>query len=214
MTSAILETKRVILRRFEESDAPAFGVAMRDSNITETTMFGPPARTAEEGTAQALERIADFSAHWHRHGFGIFGAFDKNTEAMIGYCGLRHLDEFDGDLHISTMVDRPYWLGGLAMEIFRRNLEHAFLDLDFAVVYGTARTIQMASVHGMEKCGFSRLPDRKLRDWPVYYYECRREAFLARHVLHLNQRIADMDPDFQPQPAPASANDGRLATQV
>ena len=88
------------------------------------------------------------------------------------------------------------------------------LDLDFAVVYGTARTIQMASVHGMEKCGFSRLPDRKLRDWPVYYYECRREAFLARHVLHLNQRIADMDPDFQPQPAPASANDGRLATQV
>ena len=92
MSSVVLETDRTILRPFEPADALAFGVPMRDSNITETTMFGAPARTNEEGVEQAMERIIDFSKHWSRYGFGIFGAFDRWSGAMIGYCGLRHLD--------------------------------------------------------------------------------------------------------------------------
>ena len=194
MSSVVLETDRTILRPFEPADALAFGVPMRDSNITETTMFGAPARTNEEGVEQAMERIIDFSKHWSRYGFGIFGAFDRCSGAMIGYCGLRHLDEFDGDIHISTMVDRPYWLAGVALEIFRRNLEYVFLERGFEAVHGTARTYQMASVRLMERNGFIRQADRTLRDWPVFYYKCPREAFLARHVVYLRECLAELKP--------------------
>ena len=184
-----------MFRKLESSDAPALGMAMRDGNITETTTFEPPARTSDEGTERALIRIAEFSDHWCRHGYGIFGAFERNTERFIGYCGPRHLDEFDGDLHISTMVDRPYWFTGMGWEIFRRILEYAFLELEFPDVYGTTRTFHHQGVHIMETCGFIRQPDRKLRDWPVRYYICPREAFLAKHVILLNQRLSDMDKD-------------------
>lgn len=191
MSSAILETDRMCLRPLRAADAPALGVAMRDSNITETTMFDAPARTSEEGTERALVRIAEFSEHWRRYGFGVYGAFDRETQALVGYCGLRHLDEFDGDVHISTMVDRPYWSNGRASEIFRRNLEHAFLEQDFDVVYGTARTFQGASMRLMEKCGFIRQSDRMLRNWPVRYYLLPKVVFLAQHVVYLKQRLAE-----------------------
>ncbi|MDP6874192.1 MAG: GNAT family N-acetyltransferase, partial [Alphaproteobacteria bacterium] len=87
------------------------------------------------------------------------------------------------------------WSGGLAWEIFRRNLEYAFVERDFDVVHGTARTFQTASMHVMEKCGFLRQSDRTLRDWPVCYYKCSREAFLAQHVIYLMKRLGDVDQD-------------------
>lgn len=186
-----LRSERVVLRPLVPADAPALGVAMRDSNITETTMFEPPAQTGNEGTARALARISEFSEHWRRYGFGVYGAFDSRTDALVGYCGLRHLEEFQGDIHISTMVDRPYWSQGLASEIVRRNLEHAFLELDLDTVYGTARPFQQASIRLMQNCGFIPQPDRMLRDWPVRYYSLPKVAFLAQHVRYLKQRLAD-----------------------
>ncbi len=192
MTTVIIETERTVLRPLEPADAPALGVAMRDSNITETTLFEPPARTRDESVERALARIAEFSEHWSRYGFGVFGAFDRSTGALVGYCGLRHLDEFDGDINISTMVDRPYWSEGLSSEIVRRNLEFAFLDLDLDKVHGASRIFDGASVHIMERCGFVREPDRMYGDWLMRYYTCRKEAFLAQHVIFLKQCLADM----------------------
>ena len=192
---------------------------MRDANITETTMFEAPARTSEEGVARALARIAEFSESWcvlfeaslwRRYGsIGVYGAFDSKTEALVGYCGLRHIDEFEGDIHISTMVDRPiwsvrpalYWSNGLASEIVRLNLEHAFLEQDFDVVYGMARTFQQASMRLMDKCGFIRQPDRSLRSWPVRYYALPKVAFLAQHVIYLKQRLMDKSQGSLQQPS-------------
>ncbi|MBL6955071.1 MAG: GNAT family N-acetyltransferase [Alphaproteobacteria bacterium] len=174
------------------ADAPALGIAMRDANITETTMFEAPARTSEEGTARASARITDFSEHWCRYGFGIYGAFDRKTEALVGYSGLRHIDEFDGDIHISTMVDRPFWSSGLGAEIIRLNLENGFLEQNFDVVYATTRILEQASLRLMDTFGFIRQPDRMLRHWPVHYYVLPKEVFLARHVNYLKQCLKDL----------------------
>ena len=206
MSSIILETDRSTLRPFVVADASALGPAMRDANITETTQFEPPARTVEEGAERALARITDFSDHWERFGFGVFGAFRKDDGGLIGYCGLRYNDEFDGDLHISTMVDRPYWSCGIASEIFRRNLEFAFLEQDFKVVYGAARTIQLTSVRILEKCGFVRQPDRMLRHYPMVYYACSREAFLAQHVIYLKFRLGQLGHHHAPRTATGLAS--------
>ncbi len=214
MSHVILESERVLLRRLAPEDAPALGTAMRDANVTETTLFEPPARTSEEGTERALARIADFSGHWSRHGFGIFGAFDRRTDALIGYCGLRHIDDFDDDLHISTMVDRPYWSGGLASEIVRRNLEYAFLDLDLDVVYAATRPFQLASVRLMEILGFDRLPDRNMRHWPMIYAACRKETFLKQHVVFLKQQLIYASQNPKPKPATRILDSTRPRTQT
>lgn len=175
---------------------------MRDANVTETNQFEAPARTSEEGTERALARIADFSDHWSRHGFGIFGVFERRAGSLIGYCGLRYNDEFDGDLHISTMIDRPFWSMGLGSEVVRRNLEFAFLELDLEPVYAASRPIQLASIRLIEKFGFQRLPDRMLRHYPMAYAACSKEDFLVQHVAYLKKRLAALD---QGRPAPMAA---------
>ena len=193
MSSPALETDRAILRPLLPTDAPALGTAMRDSNVTETITFDPPARTADEGTERALARIEEFAKHWDRHGFGIFGAFDRQTELLVGYCGFRHIEEFDNDVHLSTMVDRPYWSGGLASEIIRRNLEYVFLERDFDIVDTATKEFDGPSVQITKRFGFNREDDRTLRQWSVCYYNLSREEFLARHVAYLKQRLLDLN---------------------
>ncbi|MDP6345465.1 MAG: GNAT family N-acetyltransferase [Alphaproteobacteria bacterium] len=189
MINLKLETDRTYLRPFVEEDAPALGITIRDGNITETTLFDPPARTAEEGTERALTRIREFSDHWQRHGFGIFGAFNRQTDALIGYCGLRHIVEFGGDIHVSTMVDRPYWSRGLSSEILWRSLEFGFLDRGLPEICGATRLGQTVSITTMEHFGFTRQPDRMMRDWAVHYFVFPRDDFLVNYVGHLKRRI-------------------------
>jgi RimJ/RimL family protein N-acetyltransferase len=198
-----LRSDRLFLRRLVPADAPALGIALRDANITETTMFEAPARTSEEGATRAMARINDFSEHWRRYGFGIYGAFDRKTEALVGYSGLRHIDEFDGDIHISTMVDRPYWSNGIGAEIVRLNLENGFLEQDFDVVHTTARILPEVNLRLMDTFGFIRQPDRMLRHWPVRYYILPKAIFLAQHVHYLKQCLANKNGDLLQQPAPS-----------
>ncbi len=189
MTSVAIQTDRTLMRPFQECDAAALGTALRDANVTETMQFDAPARTGEEATERAHGRIVEFNGHWDRFGFGIFGVFDRQTEALIGYCGLRYNDEFDGDLHISTLIDRPYWSLGFGSEVVRRNLEFAFLEQELDLVYAATRPIQLASIRLMEIFGFVRLPDRMLRHYPMAYASCTKEEFLLRHVAYLKQRL-------------------------
>ena len=193
MTHVILESERIILRQFRQSDAPALGVAMRDANVTETTMFEAPARTSEEGVDRALARIAEFQDHWERHGFGIFCASHRNTDKFIGYCGLRYVEEFGPDINISAMVDRPHWSNGLASEMTRRILEYAFLDLNSEAVYVASRDFDGPTGRIFEKLGFIRQADRKLRHWPVCYYVHSRQSFLTEQIVNLKQLISNLN---------------------
>ncbi len=110
----------------------------------------------------------------------------KKTGKLIGYSGFRHLAEFDGDIHISAMVDRPYWSGGLGAEIIRRNMEYIFLERGFEAIYGTARLSEVSGLHLLDALGFIREDDRMLRNWPVGYFKLTEAAFLKNHIEFLN----------------------------
>jgi ribosomal-protein-alanine N-acetyltransferase len=180
-----LETARLILRPMRQEDAPALAVAMRDANVTDTTMIEDPPRPRAEAERRAAARIDEFTAHWLTFGYGIFGLFDKSNGGLTGYCGLRHIDEYGGDLNVSTMVDRPYWSSGFAHEVLWRVYEFGFIDIGFDVIYGGARQDQTTSIHLMQKFGFDRLDDRSYRHWTMAYFALRRDIFLPRYVAHL-----------------------------
>ena len=74
-----------------------------------------------------------------------------------------------------------YWARGMASELVQCNLNYAFYELQLDVVYAAARLYDGASVRLMELNGFVRQPDRKSRDWDVFYSVCPRENYLAKH---------------------------------
>lgn len=47
--------------------------------------------------------LASFVEHWQKLGYGIWKIVEDATDKMIGYCGLRYLEELNE-------VDRILWL--------------------------------------------------------------------------------------------------------
>ena len=77
----ILETERLCLREMDEGDFPALCRILQD----EETMYAYEGAFSDEEARQWLDRqIARYRA-W---GFGLWAVVLKETDEMIGQCGL------------------------------------------------------------------------------------------------------------------------------
>lgn len=75
-----LETERLILRPFDESDYPPFATFAADE---ESTRFTGGVRDAET----AWRVMATFCGHWHLRSNGPFAIEEKASGDFVGYCG-------------------------------------------------------------------------------------------------------------------------------
>lgn len=76
-----LETERLKLRAWRESDLDAFAEFSSDAELTRFTS-GPANRD------DTWRRIATFLGHWQIRGFGPWAIEDKADGAFVGYSGL------------------------------------------------------------------------------------------------------------------------------
>lgn len=75
-----LETERLILRGWRESDLDGYASLMADADYSRFIM-GPLSRDG------AWRGIALFIGHWALRGFGHFALEEKSSGAFVGYCG-------------------------------------------------------------------------------------------------------------------------------
>jgi RimJ/RimL family protein N-acetyltransferase len=114
--SLILETDRLLLREFDEGDAEAFYVLGSDPAITRYTGDPGGGLSSIEHAVQVL--LAHPMADYVRHGFGRWACVHKATGTVIGFAGLKHLDEL-GEVDIGYRLLPAYWGAGLATEAGR-----------------------------------------------------------------------------------------------
>src|SRR5437868_12292926 len=123
-TKTILETERLVLREFDEDDAAAFYVLGSDPAITRYT--GDGGLTSVE---QALEVLrAHPLADYQKHGFGRWACVHKASGGVIGFAGLKYLEELE-EVDIGYRFLPAYWGLGLATEAARAVLNHGFTRL-------------------------------------------------------------------------------------
>src|SRR5882724_10996920 len=91
----ILETERLILRDWRESDADPFAGINADPRVME--FFPAPLSHPESNLL--LDRI---QAHFRRHGFGLFAAELRSEHVFIGFIGLT-IPEFQA--HFTPCVE-------------------------------------------------------------------------------------------------------------
>ena len=85
--------------------------------------------------------------HWDQYGFGKFAAHERISDAFMGECGLRFLDD-------GTAVEVSYGLltafrgQGFATEVAKRRLQHGFeaLDLKTIVAFGRGDNVGLYEV--------------------------------------------------------------------
>ncbi len=149
-----LDTERLILRRWRDSDREPFARMNADPQVME---FFPAAlsRVESDGLADRIE------AHFAEHGFGLFAAELRATREFIGYIGLAvpaFEAAFTPCVEIGWRIAADQWDQGLATEGAREVLRFAFGEskLDAVVSFTVPGNRQSRRV--MEKIGMTHDP--------------------------------------------------------
>lgn len=140
-----LGTDRVRLRPLRRDDLDDLhAVVLSDPDVT----WDGRARSLDE-SREALERKL---GHVEAHGFGFLAAEERDTGAFLGYAGLQHLEE-GPDVELGYYLGRRAWGRGLATEIARELMRHAFVDLRLQRVVAVVRPENDASKRVLAKAG-------------------------------------------------------------
>ncbi len=146
----ILETERLILREFDEADAPTFLLLCSDPQIIRYTGDPGGGLTNIEQAAEGIRSRP--MADYRKHGFGRWACVLKATGAVIGFAGLKNLDELS-EIDIGYRFLPAHWGCGLATEASRATLAYGFDQLHLTRIIGLVMPDNIASVRVLEKIG-------------------------------------------------------------
>jgi ribosomal-protein-alanine N-acetyltransferase len=115
--------------------------------------------------------------HWEQHGFGPWALIDKEGGQLIGWCGLRYLD--DTDVEIAYGIVKAYWGKGLASEAARATIKYGFEQLGLPRIVAVASPDNIRSLRVLEKLGMKYVKAARFYNADVLYYAISREEYLA-----------------------------------
>lgn len=96
--------------------------------------------------------MEDSTRSFERHGFGLWVTRERAGEGLVGFCGLRFLDDAP-EVEVLYGVAPPYWGRGLATEMARAMIRHGFEYAGLDRILAISDTENAASVRVMRKLG-------------------------------------------------------------
>lgn len=121
----VLETQRLLLRHLTMNDLNALFAFYRDPEVRR---YFPEGTLTLEETKEELAWIID--VYYGQYGFGLWATIDKETDALIGRCGLLPwVLEGKLEVEVAYLLAKAYWRRGLATEAARAILEYGFKRL-------------------------------------------------------------------------------------
>jgi len=113
-----------------------------------------------------------------QRGFGLWGVFDRATNQLMGFCGLRASPE--GVLELLYGLLPAWWGQGLATEAARAVLAYAFTTIGAREIMAATDPPNAASVRVMERLGMRFERRGVLNGLDTLFYRITREAYAAR----------------------------------
>ena len=134
----ILETARLNLREIQQTDYSDLAEILQDDE----TMLAYEGAFTNEEVQQWLDRQRE---RYTDDGFGLWAVILKETNQMIGQCGLSMQDANGKQvLEIGYLFNRAYWHKGYASEAAIACKEYAFTKLNADEVFSIIRDTNTA----------------------------------------------------------------------
>jgi RimJ/RimL family protein N-acetyltransferase len=168
--TVVLETPRVILRRFTLDDAPFVHALVNDPAWIEH-IGDRGVRTVEDARAYIRDRTL---AQYDRLGFGMYVVTLRGTGEAIGSCGLIRRDSLD-DVDIGFAFLPQYRGQGYATEAAAAVLEYGVETFGLKRIVAIVSAANHRSIRILERIGLRfermlKLPD-EAEAIPLYAYE-------------------------------------------
>ena len=146
MKEITLETERLLLRFFRESDFPQYAKICADPEVMRF-LGGSPMTEIE-----AWRNMAAHMGHWYFRGYGVWAVEEKQTQSLVGRIGFMNPVGWPG-FELGWTLDRESWGKGLAIEGARRALAYAFNEMDRDHVISLIAPENVRSMRVAERLG-------------------------------------------------------------
>lgn len=146
-----LETERIYLREFSESDWIGVYNYASLAQVSEHQTWEP---SSEEESKQFVKQVLADSQKIPQSRF-IFAIVHKKDEAMIGSgeISIRSFSHKTGE--VSYILHPDHWGKGIVTEVAKRVIEFGFSELDLHRIYATCAPQNIGSQKVLEKAGMS-----------------------------------------------------------
>jgi ribosomal-protein-alanine N-acetyltransferase len=152
---AIVETDRLILRRWKESDRNKFAKMNSDPIVMEYFV-----KTLTFGESDSLvERIKN---RIETKGYGLWAAELKEGHQFMGFLGLNYTDfesDFTPCIEIAWRLAKEYWGNGYATEGAKATLHYGFSVLGIPEIFSFTSILNLKSENVMKKIGMEKVKE-------------------------------------------------------
>ena len=182
---SVLRTRRLILRRWQESDLLPFTKINADPRVMEF-MLGT---MTKEETRQSIEHI---KKHFDAHGFGRWAVEIADTEKFIGFVGISipsYTLPFSPCVEVAWRICAEEWGKGYAPEAAKEAMRDGFERVGLQEIVSFTALTNLKSRRVMEKLGMRYCPAEDF-DHPMV----PASHSLLRHVLYRMSKS-----DWRPQ---------------
>jgi RimJ/RimL family protein N-acetyltransferase len=142
----MLESERLILRKFEKNDLDSIHAMRNDADVMR---YIREVSLAREESAKWMDLI---SALWENEGIGYCAVVEKETGDVAGWCGTWKIPE-TGEIEVGYAIAKEKWGNGYATEAAAAAVDHAFRRLKLERIVAVAYPENTASIRVMEKLG-------------------------------------------------------------
>ena len=147
----VLETDRLYLREMNQNDFHSLCKILQD----EDTMYAYEGAFSNDEVQEWLDRQISRYQQWK---FGLWAVILKETQEMIGQCGLTMQPWKDKEvLEIGYLFERSYWHRGYATEAAKACKKYAFEILKANEVCSIIRDTNIASQNVAVRNGMTKM---------------------------------------------------------
>lgn len=170
----IIETERLYLRKMEQSDFGALCKILQDEDV----MYAYEGAFDDNEVQDWLDRQLD---RYRRYGFGLWLAVLKETDEVIGQCGLTMQPWKDEEvLEIGYLFQKKFWHCGYASEAAAACKRYAFDVLGADEVCSIIRDTNIPSQNVAVRNGMVKndilVKHYRGVDMPHYRYIVKRDT--------------------------------------
>ena len=166
----VIETDRLLFRRFTEDDAPL----LYDLNLDpEVIRYTHDPLTDVEHARKILNDV--ILPQYALHDHGRWAVFLKSSVEFIGWCGLKYLAETN-EVDLGYRFKKKFWGHGYATEAALACIKYGFTTLNLDRIVGRALPANHASIKVLKKCGMKYLREEVMQGYLHKTYQVTNPA--------------------------------------
>ncbi|MEO0842241.1 MAG: GNAT family N-acetyltransferase [Cyanobacteria bacterium J06643_5] len=166
----ILQLDKFTMEPLQLSDLDSLTTIWSDPEVTKFL----PSRGLPIPREKVEKALTSFVEHWQKRDYGIWKIVEDAADKMIGYCGLRYLEELN-EVELLYGLDKTHWGEGIATKAAKSSVKYGFEVANLDRIIALALPENEASKKVIEKTGFKYEKQIHIFNLDGLYYSLERE---------------------------------------